>query len=289
LDFAMLRYLGFGRRSLGELPMPPHKRLNWEFLAVVGGRCAPLFENRPTPPLARDTLWLFSPNYSHGWTGVPGETCEVIVLHFSTVPQAVERAVHDNGYISMQFAPADRRRLHCLVKELKPHYWRPILTSDIVAERALMDLGLLILRNLPKGRPRPRSPHLARVLQAENWVRQHLEERPSVARVANIVGISASQLNRLFLRVRREGPKHAFEKLKIEKAMHVMSHSDAKLHNVAVECGYSSASNFCRTFRILHGTTPKAWRKETHILYRKPRVSEKDDYKRHGRALPSEA
>jgi AraC family transcriptional regulator len=281
----MLRYLGIGKRSLGEVPMPPHKRLNWEFLAVISGRCAPILEGEQKQPLATDTLWLFPPNCVHGWTGEPQKTCEVMVFHFSTVPQAVERAVQDNAYISMQFLPADRRRLIRLFKELKPHYWRPTLTSDIVAERALMDLGLLILRNLPKGTPRPRNPHLARVLIAENWVREHLAERPTVVRVADVAGISQSQLNRLFIRVRREGPKHVFEKLKMERAMHVMSQSDAKLHNVALECGYSSASNFCRAFRALHGTTPKTWRKETHIQYRKPHPSEKDDYKRNGRAL----
>jgi AraC-like DNA-binding protein len=285
----MLRYLGFGKRSLGEVPMPPHKRINWEFLAVVRGKCAPLFENHPTTSLSSDTLWLFPPGYVHGWIGEPDRNCEVLVLHFSAVPEAVEHAIEDNGYIAVRFTPAERRRLIQLIEDLKPHYWRPILTSDIHAERALMDLGILILRNLPHGTPRPRSPHLARVLQAENWVREHLEEKPSIVRVANVVGISPSQLNRLFIRVRKESPKHVFEKMKIEKAMHMMSHSDAKLHNVAVECGYSSASNFCRAFRMFQGASPKTWRKETHILYRKPRISEKGDYKSHGRPLTVDA
>lgn len=49
----MLRYLGIGKRSLGEVPMPPHKRMNWEFLAVIRGWCAPLLEGEPAPPLQR--------------------------------------------------------------------------------------------------------------------------------------------------------------------------------------------------------------------------------------------
>jgi AraC-like DNA-binding protein len=280
----MLRYLGFGKRWFGETPMPAHKRINWEFCAIVRGKLAPSFEGKTAMPLVRDTLWLFPPGYVHGWVGVPGQTCEVLVVHFSAVPLTVEQAVEDSGYLSVRLSVGDRQRLLRLGAELNPHYWRPVLTSDIRAERSLMDLSLLILGNLPQGTPRPRSPHLARVLQAENWVRQHLEEKPSVVRVAVVVGISPSQLNRLFLRVRKESPKRVFEKLKIEKAVHLMAHSNAKLHNIAMECGYSNASNFCRAFRQAQGASPTVWRKETYIQYRRPRLSEKADYKRHGRS-----
>ena len=282
--FAMLRYLGFGKRWFGDAPMPAHKRINWEFCAIVRGELAPSLENQVTPPLVRDTLWLFRPGYVHGWVGSPGKTCEVLVLHFSAVPSTVEQAVGDRGYIAVRLSPAERKWLLGVGAELKPHYWRPVLTSDIRAERTLMDLSLLILRNLPQGTAMPRSPHLARVLQAENWVRQHLEEKPSVVRVAVVVGISPSQLNRLFLRVRKESPKRVIRKiaaLKIEKAVHLMSHSNAKLHNIAVECGYSNASNFCRAFRMAQGASPTVWRKEIYIQYRRPRLSEKADYKRH--------
>jgi AraC family transcriptional regulator len=285
----MLRYLGFGKRWFGDAPMPPHKRINWEFFAVIRGKCAPSLEAQPTPSPVSDTLWLFPPGYVHGWAGAARQTCEVLVLHFSAVPAAVEEAVEGHGCIAVRMSPEERKRLIRLVGELKPHYWRPVLTSDIRAERALMDLSLLILRNLPRGAPRPRSPHLARVLQAENWVRQHLEEKPSVVRVAVVVGISPSQLNRLFIRVRKESPKRVFEKLRIEKAVYLMSHSNAKLQSVAIECGYSNASNFCRAFRLAQGASPTIWRKEIYIQYRRPRLSEKTDYKRHGRSLAVDA
>ena len=285
----MLRYLGFGKRPFGDSPMPPHKRINWEFFAVIRGQCTPQLETAAPPPVARDTLWLFPPGYVHGWSCAPGESCEVLVLHFSAVPATVEHAVEDQGYLAVRLRPVERQRLVRLVDELKPHYWRPVLTSDIQAERVLMDLSLLILRDLPNESPRPRSPHLARVLQAENWVREHLEEKPSVVRVACVIGISPSQLNRLFIRVRKDSPKHVFERLKVEKAMHLLSHSNTKLHNVAVECGYSNASNFCRAFRLFQGASPTAWRRETLIQYRRPRPSEQSDHRRHGRPLAAGA
>ena len=85
--------------------MPTHKRINWEFCAVVRGQLGPSIENRPTPPLVRDTLWLFPPGYVHGWVGAPGQTCEVLVLHFSAVPPTVEQAIADHGYIAVRLAP----------------------------------------------------------------------------------------------------------------------------------------------------------------------------------------
>ena len=62
---AMLRYLGVGPRQFGVYPLKPLARINWEFFAVVKGRCAPLSPDNDHPPLSEQTLWVTAPGSAH--------------------------------------------------------------------------------------------------------------------------------------------------------------------------------------------------------------------------------
>ncbi len=280
----MLRYLGLGQRPLGDYPRPAHKRVNWEFFAVIRGKSAPTLESGEHLPLVADTLWLFPPGYSHGWYGEPGRKCEVVILHFSSVPVALERVVRDQGYLTLPLAAADKAYLRELGNLLKLHYWRPVLVSDIHTERALMDLSLLILRDVAASRqPYQVGASLSRVLAAENWLREHLSERPSISQAARATGISPSHLRRLFLTTRRANPKRMQQKLRFERAMQLMAQSRVKLAQVASECGFKSASNFCRAFKAFNGNSPTVWRREIYIQYKQPRKTDIADYRKHGR------
>ena len=280
----MLRYLGLGKRHYGKRPMPPHKRLNWEFLAVVRGRIAPYDNDESRPIPVADTFWLYPPGVVHGWAGVPGETCELIVIHYNVVPLALESVALHHGHLHTRLNAADKIQLRALSTNLKRHYWRPTLESEIHTERALMDLSLLILRDhRERQQPKNISGSRNKVVTAEDWLRVHLSENPAVADVARAVGLSVSQLNRLFHRIRQESPQSALNRIKIERAMELLGGSNAKLHSIAADCGFSSASNLCRAFRGQKGHTPTRWREETFIQYKRSTQSAaSDDPTSHG-------
>lgn len=282
----MLRYLGLGKRFYGDRPMPAHKRVNWEFLAVIRGKIAPFerIEARPQP--VGETFWLFPPGVVHGWSGEPGKTCELIVIHFSSVPQTLERMALERGYLQTTLKRTDKTFLRRIANNLKRHYWRPILESEIHTERALMDLSLLVLRDYKEGRQRKDTGgSFDKVMAAEDWLRAHLAENPSVKDAAQAVGLSVSQLNRLFVQIRKEGPQGVLNRLKIDRAMELLGNTNAKLHSVAAECGFSSASNLCRAFKAQKGHSPTMWRQETFIQYKVPSESAKGDHTEHGRRL----
>src|SRR6185369_15686181 len=162
----------------------------------------------PQAKPASDTLWLFPPGFAHGWVGEPTKRCEVVVIHFHSVPDAVAQCADEHGYLAARLRAADKRFLLRLGKSLKPHYWQPTLESDIHTQRALMDLSLLILRDYSERRqPLRRGKSASKVMAAENWLRQHLADRPSIADAARVTGISTSQLHRLFRKVRKESPQ----------------------------------------------------------------------------------
>src|SRR3954464_12558932 len=103
----MLRYLGLGKRQLGDHPMPPHARLNWEFLAVVRGKLAPFESDPENAKLVEKHCWLFPPGVIHGWAGKKGETCDVIVLHFSSLERSIEQVASTRRMLETRLRPTD--------------------------------------------------------------------------------------------------------------------------------------------------------------------------------------
>lgn len=282
----MLRYLGLGKRHFGEHPMPAHPRLNWEFLAVVRGKIAPFEKVADRCEPVSDRFWLFPPGVVHGWAGKRGKTCELIVVHYSSVPPAVEQIAVRHGHLETALRPADHARLREIAKILKRHYWQPTVETDLHAQRALMDMCLLAVRDYPERRKRQfTGGSYSRVIAAEDWLISHLPENPSVRGAARAVGLSESQLYRLFTQIRKESPQRVLNRIKIERAMELLGRSNAKLQKVAAECGFSNASNLCRTFKAIKGRSPTAWRRETFIQYKIPGKSVDSDHTQHGRRL----
>ncbi len=264
--------------------MPAHKRVNWEFFAVMRGKLAPFSHATDEVAPVADRFWLLPPGYVHGWIGEPRKKSEVIVIHFNSVPNFVAEVVAEHGPISLSLTSADKQFLRTLAKMLKRHYWHPVRESEIHTERAMLDLCVLILRDrAERTQPLHASNSLGKVIAAENWLRDHLANNPSVLEAARGVGLSSSQLNRLFQQVRKRSPQQVLNQLKLDRAMEILGSSNAKLHSVAAESGFSSASNLCRAFKRFKGDSPTTWRQEIYIQYKKPRENQKAQHQSHGR------
>jgi AraC family transcriptional regulator len=257
----MLRYLGAGPRQFGLFPLKARARMNWEFFAVVKGRCAPLGGNNAPARLAARTLWITAPGSAHTWAGEGPRTAEVAVFHFGSVPAALEAAVRDHGQIAVALTAAACRRLAALARELQPEYHQPTPLSPLVFEAALLELSVLVLRQLPSAKPNPREDHAERIVaHALAWYGEHLRSRPSITDVAREVHVSASTLRRMFQRVRREKPTRAFGRMQVERGMRLMAETKVKLDAVAEECGFTSTSDFCRAFKAFQRVSPAVWR-----------------------------
>src|SRR5262245_51771914 len=107
----MLRYLGAGPRQFGLYPLTPLTRMNWEFFAVLNGRCAPLSDDGTHAPLSERTLWVTAPGSSHTWAGDGAKTVQVAVFHFGSVPPALESMVRERGQIALKLTASECRRL----------------------------------------------------------------------------------------------------------------------------------------------------------------------------------
>jgi transcriptional regulator GlxA family with amidase domain len=100
-------------------------------------------------------------------------------------------------------------------------------------------------------------------------------EQPKLEQTAQAVNVSVRHLRRLFWQARRESPQAAFTRLRLERAMGLLSLSNLKLDAIAEQCGFSSSSDFCRVFKTHHHVSPDAWRKKHLPPYEEPAATRK--------------
>ncbi|HVU34891.1 MAG TPA: AraC family transcriptional regulator [Opitutaceae bacterium] len=265
----MLRYLANGRIRWKQSVLC-NTRTNWEFYAVIEGRCGPIFHDGERPVIIEKTLWVFAPECSHGWAD-DGRPFHRIAFHFSTVPYPLDEVVRQRGWFGRRLDDVEIRRIRQIAAELEPHYVHPNLLSPLLFQGRLMDLAALALADHASAQP-PSLPDLAvsKVEQAICWYTEHLSRNPPVREVADSVHVSSSHLRRLFWLVRRTSPKTAFQRIRIDKANELMSRSAYTLDAVARHCGFANASHLCREYRHFHAFTPTHWRKRLVAAFAQP-------------------
>lgn len=98
-----------------------------------------------------------------------------------------------------------------------------------------------------------RHPKLASVIQR---MESHVEDPVSPALLAQDVGMSTRQLERLFRRYLNRSPKRYYMELRLQKARNLLLQTDMSVINVALACGFASPSHFSKCYRALYKTTP---------------------------------
>ena len=98
-----------------------------------------------------------------------------------------------------------------------------------------------------------RHPKLAQVIQ---MMESAIEDPVSPADLADDVGMSTRQLERLFRRYLNRSPKRYYMELRLQKARNLLMQTDMSVINVALACGFASPSHFSKCYRAHYGTTP---------------------------------
>jgi AraC family transcriptional regulator, glycine betaine-responsive activator len=98
-----------------------------------------------------------------------------------------------------------------------------------------------------------RHPKLATVIHR---MEDHIEEPVSPMVLAQDVGMSTRQLERLFRRYLNRSPKRYYMELRLGKARNLLMQTDMSVIEVALACGFASPSHFSKCYRALYKTTP---------------------------------
>jgi transcriptional regulator GlxA family with amidase domain len=98
-----------------------------------------------------------------------------------------------------------------------------------------------------------RNKHLARAVQI---MHDSIENPISPSVIAEDIGISTRQIERLFGKYLNTSPKKYFMELRLERARKLLLQTEASVTEVAMACGFESAGHFSRVYRTNFGVTP---------------------------------
>ena len=102
----------------------------------------------------------------------------------------------------------------------------------------------------------------ARVLEIIELMEAHLAEPLSLVEIADQVGLSRRQIERLFRQEMGRSPARYYLEIRLDRARHLLVQSTLPVVEVAIACGFVSASHFSKCYRELYDKSPQQERAE---------------------------
>ncbi len=261
----MLRHLAYGWRNFHKDPDLGMTRLNWEFFAVIKGKCAPHFTGEPAPALKSLTLWLVPPQTSYLWSSW-NRPCQRAMFQVADVPELMTKALQGRACHEVPITTAQGERILQLADAIRPFYYHPDETYELRTSHLVSELCLMILGETKFAEEAPlHLVALQRVQKAEAFYRENLRRKPTLREVAMEAGISESQLRRHFQKIRYAPPEEIFRTLRLHEACQLLLNTSLTNDLVASQTGFGSTIDFHRSFKTKFGVTPHYWRTHTKM------------------------
>ena len=106
-----------------------------------------------------------------------------------------------------------------------------------------------------------------KVLSIIELMEINLSEPLSLIEIADNVGLSRRQIERLFQQEMGRSPARYYLEIRLDRARHLLIQSSLPVVEVAVACGFVSASHFSKCYRELYARSPQQERADRkHLL-----------------------
>ena len=97
-------------------------------------------------------------------------------------------------------------------------------------------------------------------------MQKHRSENFSIENLAELLGVSSSYFNRLFVKETGLTPLGYLNHLRIAHAALLLSDTILSVDEVAKKCGFSCGNYFCKVFRKALGYSPSEFRQRSGVL-----------------------
>ena len=146
--------------------------------------------------------------------------------------------------------------------KLNPPGWSNMTATLTFQARILEFLGCCLLcadRSTPAGTLT--QGDIATVYQAKQYLLEHLDDPPSVKKLAWLCQTNSDKLQKDFKAIYHT-TLYAFVKIKrLEKSQQLLKQTDASIAAIANQIGYSNPSKFASAFREYTGMTPSEYKR----------------------------
>ncbi|MFC6487296.1 GlxA family transcriptional regulator [Nitratireductor sp. GCM10026969] len=106
----------------------------------------------------------------------------------------------------------------------------------------------------------------SKVLTIIELMEANLSEPLSLIEIAEAVGLSRRQIERLFRQEMGRSPARYYLEIRLDRARHLLVQSSMPVVEVAVACGFVSASHFSKCYRELYARSPQQERADRKQL-----------------------
>ncbi|MCO5730204.1 GlxA family transcriptional regulator [Rhizobium sp. SSA_523] len=107
--------------------------------------------------------------------------------------------------------------------------------------------------------------HHNKVLAIIELMESHLAEPLTLVDIADQVGLSRRQVERLFRQEMGRSPARYYLEIRLDRARHLLVQSSLPIVEVAVACGFVSASHFSKCYREVYNRSPQQERAERKL------------------------
>lgn len=108
------------------------------------------------------------------------------------------------------------------------------------------------------------SPQMTLVTKVMAFLVEHYKQKVVLQDIARHVGVSSYYLERVFKQTTSETPRAYLEKIRVDKAAHLLANSTLTNLEICYEVGFQSPSNFYKVFRSRKQCSPSEYR-ENHL------------------------
>jgi AraC-like DNA-binding protein len=220
--------------SLAERPHPS--------LGELRRQLAKLVDEEPTALSARFDRYLEAVAIHCGYQLEPARA------HLEAAFERIQESLRDSGAVEERSLVDSYDALERSAREA-----RTVTQLFDAYRRAVADVG--------ESAQRPVAAHRDRSLRrAMTYIHRHYSERLELARVARVAGFAPNYFSVLFKQ--REGVTfdRFVQRLRVDRAKHLLVSTDMDARRVAQLAGFTSASYFARAFRRAVHMTPTMYR-----------------------------
>lgn len=141
-----------------------------------------------------------------------------------------------------------------------------LLPDDPVRAETFLDAALEMMPRNEPGRIAP--PVKTRLQRLTDFIDEHIAEPLSLNRLADLIGLSRSQLTRCFKAQYGVSLQAYIRGRRISLVQSRLRQDRSSLAQLALDCGFSDQSHLSRVFRHIVGMSPGRWRlgQEARVL-----------------------